>query len=93
MQQKTRQQADPRYTWRLEDIYPSNERWEEDFRATQQALPSLAALSGTLGSPKGLLAALCAIEKLGRACEALFTYAKMRRDFANFAALSNQHTY
>lgn len=83
MQQKTRQQADPRYTWRLEDIYPSNERWEEDFHATQQALPSLAALSGTLDSPKGLLAALRAIEKLGRACEALFTYAKMRRDEDN----------
>lgn len=36
-----------------------------------------------MGSPKGLLAALCAIEKLGRACEALFTYAKMRRDEDN----------
>ncbi len=83
MLQKTRAQADKNYMWRLEDIFATNELWEETFARQQKELPSLSALSGTLGSPKGLLNALRTIEQAEMTVERLFSYARMRRDEDN----------
>ena len=80
---KTRQEADKRYLWKLEDIYESNEKWEADFADMQKALPSLAQLSGTLNSAAGLLNAIQKIEACQKVCTELFTYARMRRDEDN----------
>ena len=38
-EQKTRAQMDARFLWKLEDIYPTDQAWEEDF---QKAKPAAA---------------------------------------------------
>lgn len=69
------------YIWDLESIFPTNEDWENNFRALQQHLPELEALKGTLGqSGQALLAVLQKRDELFEKLETLLVYASMRRD-------------
>jgi oligoendopeptidase F len=68
-------------TWNLEDIFSSNEEWENEFKEIQIHLPYLEACKGTLAdSAVTLFVALekqnAITEKLGR----VYTYAHMRYD-------------
>jgi oligoendopeptidase F len=69
------------YIWDLETIFPTNEDWENNFRALQQRLPELEALKGTLAqSGQALLAVLQKRDELFEKLETLLVYASMRRD-------------
>jgi oligoendopeptidase F len=69
------------YIWDLESIFPTNEDWENNFRALQQRLPELEALKGSLGqSGQALLAVLQKRDELFEKLETLLVYASMRRD-------------
>jgi oligoendopeptidase F len=69
------------YIWDLESIFPTNEDWENNFRALQQRLPELEALKGTPGqSGQALLAVLQKRDELFEKLETLLVYASMRRD-------------
>ncbi|APH07129.1 oligoendopeptidase F [Bacillus weihaiensis] len=68
-------------TWRLEDIFATDEAWEKEFKDIQSALPKLAEFKGKLGeSATTLFEALSyqdeVMERLGK----LYTYAHMRYD-------------
>ena len=53
---KKRAEMDARYQWRLEDIYASDEVWEQDYAAAKQQVAAVAACQGKLDSAEGLLA-------------------------------------
>lgn len=68
-------------TWRLEDIFSTDEAWEKEYEEVKAALPKLAEYKGKLGeSANTLLDALTyqdeVMERLGK----LYTYAHMRYD-------------
>ena len=47
-EQKTRAQMDARFLWKLEDIYPTDQAWEEDFQKAKPAAARVAAFAGKL---------------------------------------------
>ncbi|XQY93849.1 oligoendopeptidase F [Metabacillus sp. HB246100] len=68
-------------TWRLEDIFATDEAWEKEFKDIQSVLPKLGEFKGKLGqSATTLFEALSyqdeVMERLGK----LYTYAHMRYD-------------
>ncbi|RMI14639.1 MAG: oligoendopeptidase F, partial [Calditrichaeota bacterium] len=76
-----RSQIDARYRWRLEEIFPSDEAWEEACRHLETLMEALTEFPGTLGnSPEQLLACLkkrdAAEELLGK----IYLYAGLSSD-------------
>ena len=53
-EQKTRAQMDARFLWKLEDIYPTDQAWEEDFQKAKPAAARVAAPPGTSDHQTGL---------------------------------------
>ena len=69
------------FTWNLENIYPTDDSWEDSFKKIEQCLPELEALKGTLAqSGYALLKVLQTRDELYEELETLFVYASMRRD-------------
>ena len=73
----------PEETWQLEDIFPSQQAWEDTARAAEEKLNAFGGYQGRLGDPEVLRAALDDLYELERKVSALFTYARMRRDEDN----------
>ncbi|MFC0271970.1 oligoendopeptidase F [Metabacillus herbersteinensis] len=68
-------------TWRLEDVFPTNEAWEKEFNEVKEALPKIAEYKGKLGESASVLYEALSyqdevMERLGK----LYTYAHMRYD-------------
>ncbi len=74
-------------TWKLEDIFGSNDMWEEAFRRAARAVPDLKRFEGRLSQMDVLEAACRETFALERELEALFAYARMRRDEDNGVSL------
>ena len=69
------------FTWDLENIYPTDDSWEDSFKKIEQGLPELEALKGTLAqSGYALLKVLQTRDELYEELETLFVYASMRKD-------------
>jgi oligoendopeptidase F len=70
--------------WRLEDIYPSVEAWEQDYQWIKETLPKVDAIRGTLGqSAEKLQEGLDTYARLSEILEKLFVYAHMKKDEDN----------
>ena len=79
-----REEIDAKYKWKLEDIYESNEKWEEDHKRIKSLTGEMAKFKGQLGSgPKKLLECLTLSDELTSSLDKLFVYARMRRDENN----------
>lgn len=79
-----RSEIDVKYKWQLEDIYASDDEWEQDIGKLSAILPSLKDLKeGFADSAQNLLNALKRIDEVSLLCEKLYVYAKMRRDEDN----------
>ena len=78
-----RSELNLRDTWKLEDMYASNEAWEAEYAAANALIADLSAFEGKLGDLKTLKEALDTYFTLSRKVEGLFTYARMRRDEDN----------
>lgn len=77
----SRNEIHTEYTWNLESIFPSNEDWEQRFKAIQSRLPQLEALKGTLAqSGQAFLKVLQTRDELFEALEQLYVYTSMRKD-------------
>lgn len=74
-------------TWRLEDIYPSNVCWEQEYADVSGSLETLSAFSGHLHDRSVLLDLLTQSFETRLRAEKLYVYAKMRRDEDNNAAV------
>lgn len=53
----SRKDMDPRFQWKLTDIFPSQEAWEAAYKQAEQAVEALSALPGTLKTSKESLKA------------------------------------
>ncbi|TCS92183.1 oligoendopeptidase F [Hazenella coriacea] len=76
-----RSEVAPEYTWRLEDIFASDDLWEQELAEVKNQIPQLATFKGSLAnSAEQLLAALTLRDKISHRIEKLYTYAHMRYD-------------
>jgi len=77
----SRAEIDDRYKWKLEDMYPTDDRWEEDFSAARRLVEQFPRHRGQVtASPERLLEAIRAYEEIQRRLEKLYVYARMRSD-------------
>jgi oligoendopeptidase F len=68
-------------TWRLEDIFPTDEEWEKEFQEVKKMIPKLAEYQGRLGeSADTLYEALQYQDEVSMRLGKLYTYAHMRYD-------------
>ncbi len=80
----TRKEIPDHYKWRLEDIYASDELWEQDFQQVKKLIDEAGAYRGKLGqSARSLLETLKLEYQLQELNEKVYTYARMRRDEDN----------
>ena len=72
------------FIWRLEDMYPSTVKWEEDYKWVKENLPLLEKYRGKLGeSADNLLQGLNTYAGLMEKVEKLFVFARMKKDQDN----------
>ena len=68
-------------TWAIEDLYPSDEAWEQELSTLEQAKQELAAYDGHLAdSGENLCGFLSKMEKTNETCRRLGNYAMRRAD-------------
>ena len=84
---KVRTDIDERYQWRLNDIFDSDDAWEQAFLRAQERINAFSAHAGQLGnSADALFAALSDESALALSVETLYAYAHMHRDEDNGSA-------
>ncbi|SFA45877.1 oligopeptidase F. Metallo peptidase. MEROPS family M03B [Anoxybacillus pushchinoensis] len=77
----TRKDVPVQYTWRLEDIFATDEQWEEEFQAIAALLPKFSEYKGRLGeSAQTLYEALQYRDHVFMRLGKLYAYAHMRHD-------------
>lgn len=68
-------------TWKLEDIFSTDEAWEEEFKQLKEDIPQVEKFQGKLGnSSKDLHDLLKLQDEIAERLGKLFTYAHMRYD-------------
>ncbi|MEH6988816.1 oligoendopeptidase F [Cytobacillus firmus] len=76
-----RNEISPEDTWRLEDIFPSDDEWNKEYTEVQQLIPDAGKYQDRLGeSAETLYAALQFQDHLLSRLGKLYTYAHMRYD-------------
>lgn len=76
-----RSEADPKYTWALEDVYSNNDVWKADLEKARALPAQLAAYKGHLGdSAQKLLEFLQLGDDISVLFDALYGYAQRRSD-------------
>lgn len=84
MSLKNRQDMDPRFQWRLSDIFPSQEAWEQQYEASQREVETLGQLCGTLKeSREGLRAGLDRVYGVMEPVNRLYLYASLLKNGDN----------
>ena len=79
-----RSEVESKYKWKLEDIYASDEAWEQDFAKISEMAGKFAAHKGKIGtSGEETLGALNDYLAIDRAVDKLYAYAHMRLDEDN----------
>ena len=74
-----RSEVESRYKWKTEDIFPSDEAWEESFSAAEKLL-DFSSFKGTLRSAENVYRFFKRQENVGRKLERLYLYAHMGHD-------------
>lgn len=78
---KKRSEVDEQYTWKLEDMIPTEEAWEKLFQETSREIQKYDMFKGKLGeSARTLYDALKFDDKTSLKIERLYVYARMRSD-------------
>lgn len=81
-----REELNPKDCWRMEDLYSSDQAWEQDVEALQKQMNDFAGYQGTLGETAGkLLFVLKEQDALLLRMERLYVYAgqKWHQDMGN----------
>lgn len=74
-----RSEVAPENRWRLEDIYSTNNLWEEDFSRIKEMAKKLAGFEATIGqSSNNLVECLNAEAAMNRLFEKVYVYAQMK---------------
>ena len=75
---KTRSEIDPKFQWKLTDIFESVEAWEAEIAALTEKMPEIEALSGTLKQgADSLLKGLQKFYALSERVELAYIYAQL----------------
>ena len=80
MQVKQRNEIDNKFKWHLEDIFPTNEAWEECFFATEEMIPQISKYNGNLKDDETILECLLLGTRIDHELSRLYQYARMHRD-------------
>lgn len=75
-----RDEVDKKYQWRLSDIFPTDEAWEECFFTTEERMPKLAGFEGVLHDEEKLEECLALTKSLSHDIIRMYSYAKMHLD-------------
>lgn len=76
-----REEADKKYAWRLEDIYPDVEEWRREYAQAERLAEKLAEYKGRVGeSSENLLAVFKLEDELGLLMERLVCYSHQLYD-------------
>ncbi|MBO9128642.1 oligoendopeptidase F [Bacillus sp. 165] len=76
-----RNEIDNEATWRLEDIFATDEEWDKEFMQVKEMLPKLSEFKGKLdNSSNDLLTVLKYQDEVSLRLGRLYTYAHMRYD-------------
>lgn len=79
-----RNDIDDRYKWKLEDIYESQDRWEEDFKKVKVLCEEIVRYRGRLNeSAETLFQCLGLSDGLLSLNDNIYVYARMKRDEDN----------
>ncbi|NLL41571.1 MAG: oligoendopeptidase F, partial [Synergistaceae bacterium] len=74
-----RNEIPDRFKWKLEDIYPDDSKWEEDFASVKKRLPEITAYAGRLGgSAKTMLECFNLRDEISIILGKLIVYANMK---------------
>lgn len=77
----SREEVDEHLTWKLEDIFASNDVWEKEFKEVSELSKKAASYKGTINNgADALLAVLKYRDELTERLRKLYTYAHMRHD-------------
>ena len=77
----TRDEVKVEETWRLEDIFASDEAWEKEYKEVEEFSAKAESYKGTLGnSAEALLNALSYRDELSQKLRRLYTYAHLKTD-------------
>jgi len=77
----TRDQIEEQYKWRLEDIYASDNIWEQDFSRVEALISQFKQYDGELGkSAQNLLECLKLQDETWNTLDRIYVYASMRKD-------------
>ncbi len=83
-----RQEIPQEYKWRLEDIYGTDDQWEQEFSLVKARIQELDKYKEKLkDSGKTLLECLQLRDEVSQLIEKLFVYARMRKDEDNTNAI------
>ncbi len=79
-QMRQRSEIPPAHTWRLEDLYPSDEAWEQAKEELAGRLDEITTFQGKLDDAETLLACLELDSDISKAFGRLYSYASMKSD-------------
>nr|WP_323741999.1 oligoendopeptidase F [Salinibacillus xinjiangensis] len=76
-----REEVPTERTWRLEDIFETDDAWEKEFQQVKQLYPKITEYQGKVAeSPERLLELMKLQDDISQRLAKLFTYAHMRYD-------------
>ena len=75
----TREEADARYKWAIEDLYKNDEDWKSDYELLKSRIPELAKFRGRLGESAEVLLSMQKLsDELNQLLEKVYVYANQR---------------
>lgn len=77
----TRAEIDDRFKWNLNELYPTEQAWEQAMEEAKQLIERVGSFQGRLSeSSEVLLEALQVSDELGQRLERIVAYARLHRD-------------
>ena len=75
----TREEADARYKWAIEDLYKDDEDWKRDYELLKSRIPELTKFRGRLGESAEVLLSMQKLsDELNQLLEKVYVYANQR---------------
>ncbi|MBM7691519.1 oligoendopeptidase F [Peribacillus deserti] len=77
---KSRIDVPEQHKWNLDDIYPSIEDWENDYKRIESSIPQLREYQGRIENGADLLEYLKKSEEISAAFQLVYAYSRLQQD-------------
>ncbi|MBM6839803.1 oligoendopeptidase F, partial [Clostridium saudiense] len=77
---KKREEIKETDKWSVNEVYPSDEAWEKEYKELQEEAPKLKDFEGKLKNGEVLIEYLELNEKISRKAEKIYVYAHLKSD-------------